>query len=172
MPRIIIALFLFYPAIGMAQTDSIEIKTNNERIEVSISEDLFTAYNFKETAKPFLYPVFGPKQLRMTRDFPMKETEGEANDHPHHKSLWIGHEVNGVDFWTCKEGAKIVVEGEPTINLKSNTITANSKWIDSAGKTTCSDTTKWTFGFDDQSRWIDCEFKLTASEAPITINDT
>lgn len=166
-----ILIYVALSAKAFAQNE-IQIEKHNGAIEVSIGDEPFTAYNFKETAKPFLYPVLGPRQIRMTRDFPMKETEGEANDHPHHKSLWIGHEVNGVDFWTCKKGAKIVVEGEPTIDLTLNTITANSKWIDNAGNTTCSDSTKWTFGFDKQSRWIDCEFKLIASETPITINDT
>jgi len=152
--------------------NGIQIEKQNGAIEVSVGGERFTAYNFKETAKPFLYPVLGPKQIRMTRDFPMKETEGEADDHPHHKSLWIGHEINGIDFWTCKAGAKIVLEGEPAIDSDSNSIKASSKWIGADGVTTCSDTTKWTFGFDDQSRWIDCEFKLIASEAPIKINDT
>lgn len=169
---IVVALFLFCPALGFGQTESIDIKTENGRVEVSVGEDLFTAYNYKETAKPFLYPVLGPQQIQMTRDFPMKKTAGEADDHPHHKSLWIGHEVNGIDFWTCGEGATIVVDGEPKIDVASNGITANSNWIDADEKVTCRDTTKWTFGCDDQSRWIDCEFKLMASENSITINDT
>jgi len=160
-----------YSTAAFAQS-GIQITQQGDAIEVSVGDELFTAYNFKETAKPFLYPVLGPKQIRMTRDFPMKKTPGEADDHPHHKSLWIGHEINDIDFWTCRGGAKIVVDGEPTIDAASNSITANSNWIDADGKVTCTDTTKWTFGFDDQSRWIDCQFKLTASEAPIKINDT
>ena len=150
----------------------IQITKQGETIKVSVGDELFTTYNFKETAKPFLHPVLGPNQIRMTRDFPMKETNGEGDDHPHHKSIWIGHEVNNVDFWHSPSGEKIAVQGEPAIDEDSNSITAKSNWIDANKKIICRDTTKWTFGFDDQSRWIDCEFRLTASEGPLTINDT
>ena len=162
---------MFWPTLSLAQS-SIGIAKVEDRIEVSIGEELFTAFNFKETTKPYLYPVHGPGQIRMTRDFPMKETAGEANDHPHHKSIWIGHEVNEIDFWTCRSGEKIVVAEEPTIDAKLSCITANSNWTAANGKVTCSDTTQWTFGANEKARWIDCTFSLIASEGPITINDT
>ena len=57
---------------------AIAIERDDNRITVSIGDELFTAFNYKETAKPFLYPVLGPGQLRMTRDFPMKKTAGES----------------------------------------------------------------------------------------------
>ncbi|QEG23323.1 DUF6807 domain-containing protein [Mariniblastus fucicola] len=151
---------------------AIQISQQNETIAVSVGGELFTAYNFTDTAKPFLYPVLGPSQIRMTRDFPMKKTAGEADDHPHHKSIWIGHEVNDIDFWTCRGGAKIVVDGEPTIDREANSITANSSWIDAGQNVVCRDSTKWSFGADEKSRWIDCVFTLAATEGPITIDDT
>jgi len=166
-----ILFFAIFSSTLSAQTE-IKIATNDDAIQVSVGDQPFTVYNFKETSKPFLYPVLGPSQIRMTRDFPMKETDGEADDHPHHKSLWIGHQINGLDFWTCREGVRIVVQGQPTIDANSNSITANSNWLDANDNIVCSDTTKWTFGFDDQSRWIDCEFKLIASQGSIVINDT
>ena len=173
-------MLLCWPALSDAQSSigtgdaqsSIGITKVADRIEVSIGEELFTAFNFKETTKPYLYPVHGPGQIRMTRDFPMKETAGEADDHPHHKSIWIGHKVNEIDFWTCRSGAKIVVAAEPSIDTKLSCITAISNWTDANGKVTCSDTTKWTFGANEKSRWIDCKFSLIASEGPTTINDT
>ena len=170
--KLTVAILHCWFATGLAQTESLAIKTNNGRVEVSIGDELFTAYNFKDSDKPFLHPVNGPNQIRMTRNFPMEETAGEADDHPHHKSIWIGHEISGVDFWTCRDGAKIVVDGSPTIDAATNSITATSKWIDADQKIICTDTTKWTFGFDEKSRWIDCVFSLVASEGPITIDDT
>ncbi len=151
-------------AMKITKTDSV--------IQVNIGDELFTAYNYKEVTKPFLYPVLGPGQIRMTRDFPMKETEGEANDHPHHQSIWIGHEISGVDFWKCGGGAKIEVVGDPKIDDESQSISATCNWINGSGKTICSDTTKWSFGCDENSRWIDCEFSIKASEGPISIDDT
>ena len=166
-----IAIFLVSPATSNAQTE-IRIAKQGKAIEVSVGDELFTAYNFKETAKPFLYPVHGPNQIPLTRNFPMKETAGESDDHPHHKSIWIGHKINDVDFWTCESGANIVVQGDPEIDAASNSITANSNWVDVNGKVICGDTTKWTFGFDEKSRWINCHFTIKASEGSVTINDT
>ncbi len=170
--KLLSVVFLCGPATGFSQTEAVNIESKNGRIEVSVGEDLFTAYNFLETSKPYLYPVLGPMQIRMTRDYPMKETTGEADDHPHHKSIWIGHEVNGVDFWTCQNGSKIEVVGQPVIDTKANSLAANSNWIDADGKIICSDSTKWTFGIDEKLRWIDCVFSLVASEGPLRINDT
>lgn len=157
-------------------TDSPKIITLIEQpatksIDVRIGEDLFTTYQYGEASKPFLHPVLGPNQIRMTRDFPIKKSKGEANDHPHHKSIWIGHEVNGLDFWSNK-GGNIKVKHPPTIDADTNSFIANSSWVTLDGKTICTDETKWTFGFNDRSRWIDCDFSLIASEGRIEINDT
>ena len=149
-----------------------KIQSVNDRIEVSIGKDLFTAFNYRDTAKPFLYPVFAPDQTRMTRDFPMKESAGEGDDHPHHQSIWVGHEVSGVDFWHCKNGEKILVDGAPVISAEENSVVASSQWIDASGKVICRDQTTWFFGSDDKSRWIDCELILKATESDITIDDT
>lgn len=161
-----------FPSLSCWAQTSMDIKKVDGRIEVSIGDQLFTAYNYQDTAKPFLYPVYGPGQTRMTRDFPMKQTAGEGDDHPHHKSIWIGHQVSGADFWHGHDGEKIVVDGEPVIDEQLGTVTANSNWVDGSGKTICSDRTKWTFGFDDDSRWIDCRLELRASSGNITIDDT
>ena len=45
---------------------SIVIERGENRITVSIGDDLFTAFNYKETAKPFLYPVLGPGPVSYT----------------------------------------------------------------------------------------------------------
>ena len=60
----------------------ISIKTDGDRKTVNIGDELFTAYNYKDTAKPYLYPIIGPTGANMTRHFPMKkDVEGEADDH-------------------------------------------------------------------------------------------
>ena len=43
----------------------------------------------------------GPTGSEVTRDYPMKEIEGEKHDHPHQRSWWFTHgNVNGIDFVT------------------------------------------------------------------------
>ena len=140
-------------------------------IDVRIGEDLFTTYHYSDDSKPFLHPVLGPSQIRMTRDFPIKQTKGEANDHPHHKSIWIGHEINGIDFWSNK-GGNIKASRVPTIDPETNSLMTHSSWTTHTGEIICTDETRWTFGSNERSRWIDCRFTLIASEGDIEINDT
>ena len=71
-----ILIYVALSAKAFAQNE-IQIEKHNGAIEVSIGDEPFTAYNFKETAKPFLYPVLGPRQIRMTRDFPMKKRKAK-----------------------------------------------------------------------------------------------
>ena len=151
----------------------ISFSANKEKktIEVLVDSKLFTTFNYGDGAKPFLHPVFGPENLRMTRDFPISKTAGEANDHPHHKSIWIGHEINELDFWTNKGGV-IKVDKIPKIDARAGSFSAHSRWISQDGTTVCRDETTWTFGATPGSRWIDCEFKLLASEGSIEITDT
>lgn len=143
----------------------------SKTVTVTNSGKMFTQFQYGDTAKPYLHPVLGPKQIRMTRDFPIKATAGEADDHPHHKSIWIGHEINGIDFWTNK-GGRIEVADLVSIDDDSNGFTVNNRWIDNDDEVICSDSTRWSFGANENSRWIDCEFRLTASVDAITINDT
>jgi hypothetical protein len=165
-----IPVFLVAVSVGFAQSDVRIQRKDNHTVNVTVGDEPFATYNYgHDETKPYLYPIVGPGKLRMTRDFPMKKTKGNANDHPHHRSMWIGHEVNGVDFWTCREGPKIVVQ-DGTVG--DDHILMNSDWIDADKKIVCSDTTTWKFGSDEKKRWIDCNFTLIASEGPITINDT
>ncbi len=142
------------------------------RVKVTIDQRHFTTLHFRDGEKPYLHPVLGPGQTRMTRDFPLAQTAGEANDHPHHKSIWIGHQINGIDFWTNRSGSKIAVPRPPQIDAKNNLMLVTSNWTDAKGNITCSDTTTWKFGSSPGLRFIDCQWTLLASHGPLTIDDT
>ena len=84
--------------------EGVSIREQDGRLRVEIDGALFTDYHYRDVSRPFLYPILGPGDLPMTRNWPMKEAPGEDRDHPHHRSLWWTHgDVNGVDFWS--EGA-------------------------------------------------------------------
>ena len=71
-----------------------------DRVRVTIAGKLFTEYHYRQCENPFLYPVIGPYGIGMTRNYPSKRVPGESQDHPHHTSIWFGHDgLNGVDFW-------------------------------------------------------------------------
>ncbi|MGB1817960.1 MAG: DUF6807 family protein, partial [Rubripirellula sp.] len=95
-----------------AATDGmpVTLKDSGKQVTVKLGEELFTSFDYRGYNKPILYPIFGPGQIGMTRNWPMKEdVEGEAHDHPHHKSMWISHEISGVDFWG-ESGGKVITE--------------------------------------------------------------
>lgn len=70
-------------------------------IRVKVDGKLFTEWQHKAWAAPYLYPVIGPTGENITRNYPMKEgVENEDHDHPHHRSIRFSHRnVNGFSFW-------------------------------------------------------------------------
>lgn len=78
------------------------VKTEADGIAIFIDGELLTRYvtGDEGTNKPYFYPVIGPGGAAMTRNYPMKDVEGEAQDHPHHRSFWFGHQfINDNDTW-------------------------------------------------------------------------
>ena len=83
----------------------IELRQTDGRVDVLAGGKLFTSLVYRTYKKPVFYPVNNPDQQAMTRHFPMKkDVSGEQPDHPHHKSVWFAHDVDGVEFWTERHG--------------------------------------------------------------------
>lgn len=94
----------------VADGRSVKLKDTGKQVTVTLGGEPFTEFDYSDYNKPILYPIYGPGQVGMTRNWPMKDdVEGEAHDHPHHKSMWISHEISGVDFWGESEG-KVITE--------------------------------------------------------------
>jgi len=141
--------------------------------EVTIDGELFTRYVITDETKPMLFPLLGPGQVPMTRSFPMEEVEGEANDHPHHKSVWLGHEVNDhVDFWANKGGV-IKNVGLTILNQSNDSLTVKTQWINSSDDSVvCHVLTTMQFDWDDSSRWIDFQHTFHATDGDLKFIDT
>ena len=162
-----------------AATDGmpVTLKDSGKQVTVKLGEELFTSFDYRGYNKPILYPILGPGQIGMTRNWPMKEdVEGEAHDHPHHKSMWISHEISGVDFWG-ESGGKVITEkvetefsGDPK---PANVLRATSVWRTKDGdKPLLTDQTTYWFGGSEKSRWIDCLVEFRASYGDIQFDDT
>ena len=159
------------------QSDIVSIKPLDGKLRVEIDGELFTEYVYKDTPRPILYPVIGPHGVAMTRNFPMKkDVKGEANDHPHHRSLWFTHGlVNGVDFWS--EGPKTgkIVQDKilkTTGGPKRGSIQTSNKWVGPDGKVRCTDTRTTGFEVLPDGRIIDFEVTIHASQGDLTLGDT
>lgn len=91
----------------------LKLEKSEGSLKVLDDGQLITEYR-TDWKVPYLYPLLSPSGANLTRHWPTKEgVEGEDTDHPHHRSVWMGHGmVNGADFWAMKG------EGNPTIHHK------------------------------------------------------
>ena len=91
-----------------------------------------------QRAKPIFYPVVGPLGQTLTRKYPLEEAaEGEAEDHPHHTSLWYTHEeVNGVDFWAVGKGKGKIVH-QDFLSMEDSSFTALNLWQNAEERLFC-----------------------------------
>ncbi|MFT7632485.1 MAG: hypothetical protein ACI87E_003537 [Mariniblastus sp.] len=154
---------------------TVKLEGDDTKMNVLLDGELFTSFDFKTYNKPILYPIYSPGQVAMTRDWPMKEdSEGESHDHPHHKSMWISHEISGVDFWAEKGGSVKTLSMETKFAGKPNNVfRATSYWVKkSDGKTLLTDQTTYWFGGDATSRWINCMVNYRASHGDFQFDDT
>jgi hypothetical protein len=126
-----------------ADRQGVQITQLTNRLRVEINGQLFTEYFFKDVPRPYCYPLIGPGDATMTRNWPMKDTPNEEHDHPHHRSLWFGHgAINGQDFWSEAKGfGKTVHDG--FIEVKSGKdvgiIKERCKWVTAKGELVCTD---------------------------------
>ena len=93
-------LTLLFGLGALGQAGGFTVEKTKDGVTVNYEGKLFTRYIIGQSNKPFLWPVIGPGGAEMTRAYPMEKREGERQDHPHHRSLWFGHQgVAGFDTW-------------------------------------------------------------------------
>jgi hypothetical protein len=164
----------------------IETTTNN-LVRVTINGQLFTEYHFdgSDCSRPYYYPLLGPGEAPMTRQWPMGPGEGEEHDHPHHRSLWYAHsKVNGIDFWNDKasgtnfvsaDGASIVHRKflETKSGEDAGVIRSTDDWLAKDGTVQCSDERTLTiYARPDNERIFDFDITLRApADKPVVFGD-
>ncbi|MDX1564317.1 MAG: PmoA family protein [Phycisphaeraceae bacterium] len=146
----------------------VTLKKQEGKVAVHIDGELFTQYIFKGYEKPILYPVIGPHGIGMTRNWPMKKgVEGEAKDHPHHKSIWFGHmKVNGHSFWHVGNQVE-----QTELTLEDDTIKTQNKLKTKKGEVVATDTRVIRFWADGDNRFIEYNYTYHASEGDLKFGD-
>ncbi|MDG1898035.1 MAG: PmoA family protein [Fuerstiella sp.] len=103
-------------------------------IVVQIDGKLFTRYVTTDTVtnKCYFWPVIGPSGAPMTRAFPMKDVEGEKQDHPHHRSVCFGlQNAGGYNTWherlTFTRDGKVDEKKEATLGRQVHTKVVRSE---------------------------------------------
>ena len=160
------------------QGEGVKVTQLADKVRVTINGELFTEYHFSGAPHLYYYPVVGPGGRLMTRHFPMKKgVEGEASDHPHHRSVWFSHgDVNGVDFWSESPKAGQIVH-EKFLEVKSGkesgVIRTANKWVAPDGAVVCRDQQTFrVYNRPATERIFDFEITLQAGDKPVVFGDT
>src|SRR2546423_694528 len=161
-----------------ASAKGVQITKMEDRLHIEIDGKLFTEYFFKDVPRPYFYPVIGPNDSPMTRNWPMKTTPDEEHDHPHHRSLWYAHgEINGIDFWSeQKNYGKTVHEDFDEVQSGNDVgvIRSRNKWVGPDGKVVLTDnrTIRIYAPKNAAERMLDFEITLHASNGDLMFGDT
>ena len=117
-----------------------------------------------------MYPVIGPHGTRLTRGFPMEdipfEKELKAQDHPHHRSLYVAYgDVNGADFWSInkskQETKEIAVSDSGAVYGR---LLAKNSWNNAEGVQCVSEQREYLFyNTPEDNRIIDSIVTFTAT---------
>ena len=158
--------------------EGVKLTQSDDRVRVEINGELFTEYVFKGAPHVYYYPLLGPGAARMTRDWPMKDTPGEEQDHPHHRSLWFSHgSVNKQDFWSESAKAGQILH-DKFLEVKSGStegvIRSANKWVDLDGKIVCTDERTFrVFTRPNNERLFDFEITIKApADSEVVFGDT
>ncbi len=173
-----VALFLVSSILPSRATDVIKLEKMEDRVRVTYTGLHFTDYIFAGRAKPIFHPInalTGPdgKVTRVTRDFPLKETPGEARDHPHHEGLWYAHgDVNGIDYWHLGEDKGRIVQ--TSLETKWSTIMTENEWRKPDGTVQLTDSRRIQFSVRGSCGPPVMRFEITlkASHGDVTFGDT
>jgi methane monooxygenase PmoA-like len=151
-----------------------------DKIDVTVAGKPFTTfYSGADAWKPYLAPLRSASGKIVTRHFPMEKVEGESHDHVHHRGLWFSYDdVNGVKFWESDPAyvksksnlGKIVVQ-RAALKDGGRTLEMVANWNDSSGKPLLVESRTMTFSGDSNTRTIDFDITLTASEK-VVFGDT
>lgn len=167
----------------------VETVSDEQRIDVRVDGQPFTAYRYADDvpvlAKPVLQPIHSPSGAVVTRGYPLDPRPGERVDHDHH----IGHSftygvdpgVNGVDFW----GVSDSIDPEEADNRgrihhretrraeggETGVLEVELAWVRGDGEHVLTEETQFRFGATRGRRTIDRISTLTAPDGPVSMPD-
>ena len=183
-----------------AQTPAFSLIKEENKVIVKIGDQTFAEYVYDDPAtnKTYLWPVYGPTGKAMTRAFPMKNVEGEVQDHYHHRGIWFGHQdIGGFNSWaeaktytddkkkaksaeaSAKNEASLSKIGSQKLRAirkmsadeKQATIISELDYSGSDGKKTHSEVRTMIFRVDGNTRIIDFNEDFIATEGDVVFGD-
>jgi hypothetical protein len=177
------AFFVLTAAVAAHAADAGAVKLTQQenRITIEIGGQPFGDYYFgpeggRAYVRPFLWPVRAADGTIVTSDqsqaVPSKP--GEKIDHPHHRSLWVGHgDVNGADHWALKGADTPKQRHDGFDKIDGDTLVEKLTWEGKAHDPILAEQrTLRFFAYPDGARGIDVTSVFTPLDAPVTFGDT
>lgn len=173
-------------------------KEDAHGVSITVNDKPFASYVIDQSNKPYLWPVYGPTGKAMTRAFPMQEVDSESKvqrDHYHHRGITFGHEsIAGFDSWaeagTFADNLKNPAAAETAqkriqmlgsikhvsfTSLKAQgdkaVISERCEYLDASGKRLFSEDRTMTFSATSETRSIDFDQDLIATDGDISLDD-
>jgi hypothetical protein len=151
-------------------------EVDGEVVRVTLDGAPFANVHHGALPRPYVVPIHGPGGVPITRSFPMAEVDGEARDHPHHRSLWFAHgSVDGIDFWQgterrprqCRNG-----DVEIEASAAGAVVRCRYDWLVDDDTLVCTEWREITFGGRDDARTIDVVVRLQPAGRALVLGDT
>ena len=162
---------------GACASPDVVARLHDDVVAVTVRDRPFAAVHIGAGPRPYVWPLFGPSGVPMTRDHPMGERIGEQQDHPHHQSMWVAHgDVDGFDFWHGRGHRERLelVSGRVGQSGEAASVDAEYRWCVDDGVVLLRERRHYEFsvGADDEVRFVDLRIELEAVDGPRRLGDT
>jgi Methane oxygenase PmoA len=178
--------------LAAAGQGTVTLKVDPQQVDFLSGAELVTRYHKgPDAAKPFFWPVNGPRGVPLTRAWPMeKATPGGSTDHVHQKSVWFTHGdvildgleikkktkgVAGVDFWSEGPTRGVIVctaVGQPELGTDRARLITHNEWRTGDGQKVLAEARTIAFHDYGDARLLVVDIDLHASAGPVTFGDT
>ena len=155
----------------------IQLQPESNKAVVTIDGQLFTEYRYGHyVCRPYFYPVLTPAGQRLTRGYPVEELEGENQDHPHHRSIYVAHGlVNGYNLWDESTGHGAMLQrGDPVVGTVDDAATIDGMvdWSGPEGERLVEERRTIRMWAEGDMRIVDHRSELRARYGDVTLGDT
>ncbi|MGA8597023.1 MAG: PmoA family protein [Bryobacteraceae bacterium] len=172
---------------------SVKLDKSKDHVDVEIDGRPFTTYYFgPQTDKPYLMPLRTASGIIVTRAFPVVNDVSAGNPkasafEPHQRPLYFGHgDIDGLDFWQeqvfdkyyddhghqAYGHVKLKTVEQDDASGNSATVRARFTLNSPNNRVIGEEAQSFIFSGDENTRIIDCEFSLYATNGPLDIGDT
>lgn len=161
---------------------------NQQRVDIMVDDELFTAYLYTDTIpdlkKTVLFPIITAKGSTITRGYPLQPIPGERIDHPHHIGMWLNYgDVNKIDFWGHSDAIPMeeryrmgTIRHTKLKETKSGkgkgSLEVEMDWMNADEEVLLKENTSFIFRAGEDYRIIDRITTLIAQKDRILLDDT